>query len=503
MNTSVMTILILSFFSLFISGCKSAEEINRQRPNILLIVSEDNGPDLGCYGVKEVSTPNLDGLAKEGVLFERAFVPYSVCSPSRAVIFTGLYPHQNGQIGLATHKFKMYDSIKTLPKYLNEAGYSTGIIGKLHVNPEKEIPFDFSAIPGSNFGKKNLKEYAEEAFDFIMGSDNPFFLMVNYPDAHFPLQKQVEGMPKDPLDGSDLNASLPFIGVDSERLREYTANYYNSMNRLDESVGMLLKKLKASGKAENTIIIYLGDHGAQFSRGKCSNYEAGLRVPLIIKDPNLRVNNVRQMELVNTIDLLPTFLDIAKVDFPKNLPGMSLLPLLKGAHMKNKRIYIYAGGNGSTSLLYYPRRSVRDDRYKLILNMLHGKENPHYAFYETHINGHFNAGTEETELKSASPEVINAYGTWRNPPKYELYDLQNDPYEFNNLAGDSEFQDILYRLKSALEDWQQETKDPLIDPVKFNRFNTEIDSINKHFPNHSYSKNKNFKWRYPEYFKSN
>ncbi|SMG13623.1 sulfatase family protein [Arenibacter troitsensis] len=500
MKTSVMTILILSFFSLFIFGCKSGEEINKQRPNILLIVSEDNGPDLGCYGIKEVSTPNLDNLAKEGVLFERAFVPYSVCSPSRAVIFTGLYPHQNGQIGLATHKFKMYDNIKTLPKYLNEAGYSTGIIGKLHVNPEKEIPFDFSAIPGSNFGKKDLKQYAVEAYNFINGSDKPFFLMVNYPDAHFPLQKQVEGMPKDPLDGSDLNGSLPFIGADSERLREYTANYYNSMNRLDESVGMLLKELQASGKADNTIIIYLGDHGAQFSRGKCSNYEAGLRIPLIIKNPDTKAKGIRQNELVNTIDLLPTFLDIAKVDFPKNLPGMSLLPLLKGAHMKNNRKYIFAGGNGSTSLLYYPRRSVRDDRYKLILNILHGKENPHYAFYETHVNDHFDAGTEEEEINNSSTEVIAAYKVWKNPPKYELYDLQNDPYEFNNLAEDMQYQDILGNMIVALDTWRAETNDPLADPIKFARFNKEMDSINIYLPNHSYSKNKDFKWHYPDYF---
>ncbi|MCK0135464.1 sulfatase [Arenibacter sp. S6351L] len=503
MKTITSKIVVLSVFSLFVFGCKSSKKTETKRPNILLIVSEDNGPDLGCYGVKEVSTPNLDNLAQEGVLFERAFVPYSVCSPSRAVIFTGLYPHQNGQIGLATHKFRMYDNVKTLPKYLNEAGYSTGIIGKLHVNPEKEIPFEFSAIPGSNFGKKDLKKYAEEASNFIKGSDKPFFLMVNYPDAHFPLQKQVEGMPKNPMDGVDLKGSLPFIGADSERLREYTANYYNSMDRLDESVGMLLKELQASGKADNTIIIYLGDHGAQFSRGKCSNYEAGLRIPLIIKDPSIKAKSVRQNELVNTIDLLPTFLDIAKVNSPKNLPGMSLLPLLKGAHVKNNREYIFAGGNGSTSLLYYPRRSVRDYRYKLILNMLHGKENPHYTFYETHINGHFDAGTEESEVNNSSPEVINAYKVWKNPPKYELYDLQEDPYEFNNLAGDIAHQDVLNRLISALETWQFKTDDPLLNPMKFARFNKEIDSVNTHFPNHSYSKNNNFKWLYPEYFITN
>lgn len=500
MKTSINFTIAVLLVSLFLSGCKSGKKSYSERPNILLIVSEDNGPDLGCYGVSQVTTTHLDNLAKEGVLFERAFVPYSVCSPSRAVIFSGLYPHQNGQIGLATHKFRMYDNIKTLPKYLNEAGYTTGIIGKLHVNPEKEVPFSFNSIPGSNFEKKDLKKYAEEASHFIKGTDKPFFLMVNYPDAHFPLQKQVEGMPKNPMDGTDLNGSLPFIGADSERLREYTANYFNSMNRLDESVGMLLKELEASGKADNTIIIYLGDHGAQFSRGKCSNYEAGLQIPLIIKDPTLKSKGIRQKELVNSIDLLPTFLDIARVQTPKNLPGKSLLPLLEGAHVKNNRTYLFAGGNGSTSILYFPRRSVRDDRYKLILNMLHGTENPHYEFYQTHKNGHFDGGTEASEILNSSPAIINAYKTWRNPPKHELYDLQNDPYEFNNLADNVQYQDILTRMIAALETWQAETNDPLADPVKFAKFNKEMDSIKTYFPNDSYTNNKDFKWGYPDYF---
>ena len=108
-----------------------------ERPNVLLIVSEDNGPGLGCYGDSYARTPNLDRLASEGVRFENAFVPYSVCSPSRAVFLTGLYPHQNGQIGLATHKFAMYeDDTPNVVAWLKAAGYRTGLIGKLHVNPE-------------------------------------------------------------------------------------------------------------------------------------------------------------------------------------------------------------------------------------------------------------------------------------------------------------------------------------------------------------------------------
>ncbi len=497
-----LVIMILALF-ICMMGCKEEVISKIKKPNILLIVSEDNGPDLGCYGVQEVTTPHLDKLAEEGVLFENAYVPYSVCSPSRGVIFTGLYPHQNGQIGLATHKFRMYDGIKTLPKYLSEAGYRTGIIGKMHVNPENEIPFDFKAIAGSNFAKKDLKKYAEISEKFMTDSDNPFFLMVNFPDAHYPLQKQVEGMPANPMDGADLKGSLPFVGADSERLREYTANYYNSMNRLDESVGMLLEKLEASGKAPNTIIIYMGDHGAQFSRGKCSNYEAGLKIPLIVKQPSSKNKGVRSDQMINTIDLLPTILDVAQMNVPEYLPGKSIIPLIEDKNAKNNRDYIFADGNGSSVLLYYPRRSVRDKRYKLIHNLLHEKENPKYHFYETHKNPHFDGGTEETEILNSSKEVIAAYEVWRNPPKYELYDLKNDPYEFKNLSEDPDHKAILDSLVSILETWQNETKDPLADPIKFARFNKEIDSINILYPDHTYAKQKDFEWSYPDYFMEN
>ena len=302
----------------------TTKEKETNQPNILLIVSEDNGPDLGCYGVKEVKSPNIDALAANGVLFENAFVTYAVCSPSRSTIFTGLYPHQNGQIGLATHKFRMYEDVKTLPVYLKEAGYRTGCLGKIHVNPESLLPFDFHPIKSSNFSKKRLPDYAKEAAKFINQSDAPFFLMVNFPDAHFPLQKQVEGLPANPINGEDLTQTIPFVGADSERLREFTANYYNSMMRLDESVGMLLDSLNASGKRKETIIIYLGDHGAQFSRGKCSNYEAGLRVPFIVNYPKEIAGNRRNDKLVSSIDLLPTILEMAICKIPKELLGISL-----------------------------------------------------------------------------------------------------------------------------------------------------------------------------------
>ena len=481
------------------SGSRRTETSVQTDPyNVLLIVSEDNGPDLGCYNNPYVTTPHLDELAAKGVLFENAFVSYSVCSPSRSTIYTGLYPHQNGQMGLATHKYLMHEPFKTLPVYLKEAGYRTGCLGKIHVNPQDLIPFDFHPIKSSNFAKKDLPAYAMQAYTFMNASDDPFFLMVNFPDAHYPVQRQVEGLPENPLDADDVEP-IPFVGADSDRLREFTANYYNCMNRLDASVGMLLEKLEASGKADQTIVLYMGDHGAQFSRGKCSNYEAALRIPFIVHWPGKPGNGRRTSELVSVIDLLPTILDVTGVQIPATLPGKSLVPLLINEENALGHEYIFADGSGSAAFFYFPKRSVRDDRYKLIYNMLEGRENPKFMQYAEQLGAHFAGGTKISEIESSSPEVQRAYKTWRFPPTYELYDLHEDPLEFNDLSSNPDYEDILKHLIETLANWQKETSDPLADPEKLLRYTREMDSVVMAYDRNSYARDPEFQWKYPEY----
>lgn len=503
-----LVFIIFLLIPFIITGCKggavkSYDSTEITKPNILFIVSENNGPELGCYGLEDVTTPNLDRLATEGILFENAFVTYSVCSPSRSTLFTGLYPHQNGQIGLATHKFSMYKLFKTLPVYLKDAGYRTGCIGKIHVNPESAIPFDFHPIKSANFAKKNLPAYAAYADTFMRKTEEPFFLMVNYPDAHLPLVKQVDGMPAHPLEPEDVEHLLPYVGADSPRMRENTANYYNQMNRLDEAIGMLLEELTLSGKADNTLIIYLGDHGAQFSRGKTTNYEGGLKIPLIISWPGNMQKDQRRMELISTIDLFPTMLEAAGITPPDDLPGFSLLPIIKGDNIKEWREYLFAGGAGCAVQFYYPKRSVRDNRYKLINNLAQDRENPVYRYYLEQLGVHFAAGTNKEEVEQAANEVKQAYETWRIGPEYELYDLLTDPNEFRNLAGDPAYTDILERLKDALLRWQTETQDPFADPLKFEMYRNEVDSIMAKYKGTGYTKDPEFEWKYPEYFYRN
>ena len=464
---------------------------NDHRSNILLITSEDNGPELGCYGEPYVKTPNLDTLAENGVRFNRAFVTQAGCSQSRSSILTGLYPHQNGQIGLATWDFRMYQpDTPNLIRSLKVAGYRTGIIGKLHINPASAFPFDYQEIPTANFDRKKLGRYARLAGEFMRQSEDPFFLMVNYPDAHRPFTPQVENMPEEPLVAADVKP-LAYMGIDHPHLRQQTADYYNCMNRLDTMIGQLLDTLEKSGKAGDTLVVYMGDHGADILRGKRNCYEGGLRIPLIAYWPGSIKGGQVCEELVSTIDLFPTFLEASGAVAPPVLPGKSLIPILKGENPA-WRTYLFAEWHLHGLFNFYPQRSVRGDRYKLIHNLLPGTENPEFDFS---VDRHFPELQEA--LADSHSSISAAYRLMKHPPEFELYDLHADPYEFNNLSDDEDHQLILAKLKKQLSTWQEESNDPLRHPKVLQQWTAEINTA---IGDGNPKKKADWKWRYPDYF---
>lgn len=456
-----------------------------EKPNILLIVSEDNGPELSCYGDPNVQTPVLDKLASEGVRFHNAYVPYSVCSPSRAVFLTGLHPHQNGHLGLATHQFKLYRQTPSIFSELQNNGYFTGLIGKLHVNPEKNFtPFlDYRAIKSANFGKeqRSIHKYAKAARTFFdKAGDKPFCLSINYPDAHFPLHPQDHGIPERLLGPDDVKM-LPWIGVDSPRLREQMANYYNCMVRLDRGIGLLLEELKAAGKADNTLIIYIGDHGAQFSRGKTSVYEAGTRIPMILHWAGKTDTGVVRQELVDTTDILPTFLKAAGVDLPKgwNYLGADLMSLSKKDAKPDWRDGVYTMTTGASANIQIVQFAYRDARYKLIYTPNGQKTNYSAVAYMNHLNHHFIGGCTKQEIATASPAVRKAYQIYENPVEWELYDLKKDPYEWTNLANNPEYADALKTMKGKMKEYKQQSNDPLLDAKNLNFLIKELQDTHK------------------------
>lgn len=466
----------------------------KSKPNILLMVSEDNGLQLSCYGDKYISTPNLDALADSGVRFENAYVTQAGCSPSRASIFTGLYPHNNGQIGLATHGLGMYkDDTPNLTTYLQSAGYRTGIIGKIHVRPKSAFSFDFKAYPKSNFNNRPVKDFAKTAGEFFRASDAPFLMWISFPDAHKPFLDQQHGVPTKVLGPDDVE-TLPMVGVSTAQTLQTTANYYNCMQRLDVGVGLVLKELADSGKKDNTIIIYLSDHGPDFPRAKKTIREGGSRVPIIMSWQGHLPQGRVESRLVSSLDILPTILEATGINqHQNNLDGRSLMPLFNKKSAR-WREYLFTEFTLHWPETYYPGRAVRDSRYKLVHNLLPDRKNPVYDIYL--IKQRPETFTPE-ELKNKPKQVQEAYNIFRQPPEFELYDLRNDPWEFYNLAEDPRYAEQLIRLKKRLAQWQEETNDPFRHRYILEKFTVENDAT---MVGGKYKKKKLGQWKYPQYF---
>ena len=454
-----------------------------RRPNILFIVSEDNSEHLGCYGEKRVHTPHLDQLASAGVRYTRAYVPYSVCSPSRAAFLTGLYTRQTGHIGLATHRFSMYRDFKTMPAYFQQAGYYTGFLGKTHINPERLVEdyIDHRAIRNSNFGKTiSIETYAEEAHTVMREAaeqQKPFLLIINYADAHRKfVGKSKNGFPthqvKEPIE------PFPWIGSDTPHLREELRDYFNCMNRLDEGVGMVLDKLGETGNRDNTLVIYISDHGADFPRGKGSIYENGTRIPMIVNYPQDFPRGKVESGMVSTIDILPTMLRAARLPVPEELPGIALQDIESGRIPS--RQYIHTFTTGSSPNLLYLQFGIRDQRYKLVYS-------PERAL---------NRLAESRYANSQLP-LDQRVQSFLRPPEYELFDLQEDPHQWKNLAESPTHQAIRQRLRKAMLDFQRDIKDPFASGENIATFIAE----QKEYLNKPY-KQTSFRWPHLDMFKA-
>jgi N-sulfoglucosamine sulfohydrolase len=453
-----------------------AADMAKTRLNVLLIVSEDTSPHLGCYGDTTVPTPNLDRLATEGIRFTRAYVTTASCSESRSSLFTGLYPHQNGQIGLATHNFSMYRSWPNIPSLLKQAGYRTGVLGKIHVNPESAFPFDLHWRDPKfcSFDKRDVRKMAEVAGEFMRASREPFFLMVNYPDTHLPFLAQQNGIPERPLTANEVKTP-PSVGLDAPRFRRDLANYYNCVQRLDTGIGMLLEELRRSGHDKDTLVIFLGDHGAQFPRGKLTCYEVGVRVPLLIRWPGKPVGFVRD-ELVSTVDILPTILEATAIAQPTNLAGRSLAPLFQSDRVA-WREYLCTEYHAHIASVYYPQRTIRDGRYKLIVSLLPDRPDPTQAVYLSSKT--WWATLTAADMAKGSEQIQRAFELWARPGAERLYDLENDPHELTNLAGQPEHAKVQQRLREQLRQWQLQTRDPLLDAGCLARLTAEMGATPK------------------------
>lgn len=413
-----------------------------ERPNLVLVTADDMGLQLGCYGDTVATTPNMDRLAREGARFTRSFVTQASCSSSRASLLTGLYPHQNGQIGLAHLGYSMKPGVTTLPNLLKKTGYRTGIIGKLHVEPESAFDFDtkWTDIEATR-DMSRLRSMCDAFLDNSIGK--PFFLYINLFDPHAPFLRDVQGSPKTKV-GREQVRVFPFIGSDSPELRQDLADYYTCVNRVDEAVGEIMGALKRHGLGASTFVVVMGDNGPPFPRAKCTLFEAGTLVPLIAWCPD-RVKPRICEQLVGETDLMPTFLELAGATTPAGLAGRSLLPLLDGQSVKWRDFLVTEYTTHEPRMLD-PGRGIRDMRYKLTVSLL---KDPAFSWPE-----------------EIPPEEYRKVQSMAGTGEFiELHDLKEDPCEFKNLAGQPGLKAVQERLLGELKKWREETRDPLLDPA--------------------------------------
>ena len=466
-----------------------------QRPNLVLIVSEDHGPHLGSYGDANARTPHLDRLAAEGVRFARHHTTCAICSPGRASILTGLYPHQNGQIDLATHNYSMYRPFTNLATVLKDNGYRTARLGKLHVLPEAAVPFDlvWNEPAHISFGQRDVVETARVARDFAAAGDEPFFLYPCFSAAHLPMHHQSHGAPARPLRGEEVE--LPdFCPVDAPHMRDRLAGYYNCLERLDEGVGRLLEAVIPDNGRE-TVVVFTTDHGQQFIRGKTTCYEGGLRVPLILHAPGRFSAGRVCDDLTSHVDLLPTVLDVLDLPPMPQRPGMSLVPAAVGGSFAG-RDHLVGQWTGAPPN-WHPQRSIRDARYKLIVNYLPARQhmgNRAYLYDEV-----WESSLDEGDRAALPDDLRQALERAVQPPAEELYDLHQDPQELHNLAGDAAFEEVQTGLRAALRRWQEEHDDRMGRPEVLQALTQMHDRIRQtHYPDGfgKLPRNRDIEWEY-------
>ena len=468
---SPVIILVLSVLLFSNCGTKEkptqVEEQSNNSPNIILFVSDDHGTDaIGAYGNKVIKTPNLDQLAAEGVRFNNAYCTSASCAASRSVILTGLYGHATGSYGHVHdyHHFSSYDNIKSLPVLLENSGYETARIGKYHVAPESVYHFQkvLEADP------RNTVEMAEQCKE-VLNSDKPFFLYFCTDDPHrgAPFESDPWNLPnsfgnkKEGYEGVETitydpkDVVVPSFLPDSQESREEIAQYYQSVSRIDQGFGKLMKMLKETGKDKNTIVIYISDNGMAFPGAKTTVYEPGIKLPCIIKDPlaNLKVGSVNNA-LVSWTDLTPTILDMADVTYDSNeFHGKSFKKIMGEENPKGWN-EVYASHTFHEITMYYPMRVVRNKNYKLIRNIAWRQEYP--------FASDLWAASTWQEVYRSDKEFFGKRKVkdYLFRPEFELFDLSNDPDESKNLANDKNYAEVLEALKNKMKAFQLKTKDP-------------------------------------------
>jgi len=408
-------------------------------PNFVVIIADDMAwNDAGAYGHPHIRTPNIDRLAAEGMRFDRAFLSTSSCSPSRASIMTGRYPHSTDAGEL--HQ-PLPASQATLGKALGEAGYYTASAGKWHLGNEVKGQFDH--VVGG--GPSGCEEWVPTLRD--RPRDRPFFLWLAAVDPHRPYQDNTIPNPHTAAD-----AIVPPFLPDVPETRRDIAAYYDEIARMDGYIGQILDELDRQEITDETMVIFMSDNGRPFPRCKTTLYDSGIKTPFVVRYPGTVEAGSACGALVSAVDIAPTLLDLAEIEAMDAHQGRSFAELLTNPS-GTIRDYISAEHNWHD---YQAReRAVRTTEYLYIRDdypdrpLTPPADAVRSATYQAMIEMH-----EADELNEDQQQTFVA-----PRPKEELYDVNADPYSLNNLANDPDHADTLAKLRAILDDWQQRTND--------------------------------------------
>jgi len=443
----------------------------QQSPNIILIVSDDHSaPFLSSYGYPQIKTPNIDRLAQEGIRFTRAYTTAPQCVLSRAAIMTG---RNTLDVQMTRFSAPLDASVTAYPELLRKGGYHTGILGRnFHLDGNRRVPETVAVL--EKYGLETFKNRVDylnatgnrdsifqQYTEFLdkAPKNKPFFVQVGYSDPHRIFNaKNFEPDPQ--------SLTLPGHWPDTKGVRADFASYLGEIQRLDGDVGRVLDDLKKRGLEENTLVVFIGDNGGALLRGKGTLYDLGIHVPLIIRHPKLIKAGQVSDVLVSGVDIAPTFLAVAGISVPKEITGKSLTPAFtdpqQGGH---EYIFAVRGAHGqglpTNSSNFDLGRTIFNKKYKLIYNAIW-----QIPYHPVDFAGQpFWLDLKQQHAEGKLDEKYDKLLFADRRKMFEIYDLQADPDETNNLSGKAEVATIEHDLKTRLQEWMILNRDYLPLPI--------------------------------------
>ncbi len=416
------------------------------KPNVLVIHAHDLGRQLACLGARTVQSPNLDRLAAGGVRFEHAFTVCPTCCPSRAVLFTGLYPAANGVMGMCCgrQKWDLKPEVKHLAQHLGAAGYVTAAVGVHHESSSGPKRCGFESYEEPQLAGAAV-DLAIPRMQKLAKGGAPFYLQVA---VHEPHRYHVPGDENDGFIGDylspddELGVVVPGYLKDTPGTRAELAEFQGAVRHMDAHVGRLLTALDRQGLRENTLVIFTTDHGAALPRAKATLHEPGIETALIMRMPGRQGWSGGRLvsHMISNVDITPTILDLLGLGVPEELQGRSFRSLLDGGgYQPREAFFCEQSYHGQ----YDPKRGIRTERYKLFL---------HFA------SGHSWQDCSQSWNPRSDPVISRRTAR----PDFELYDLEKDPWELDNRRDDPALAEVRADLLARLRAHMEKIGDPIL-----------------------------------------